>query len=101
MFRHFQSRSWAVGTALAAAVAAHAMQPETPSREDGLRHASAFDGYRAYADEPVRPWAETNDEVRRIGGWRAYAREASGAAERRAGTAAREDRDAGSPHPLR
>lgn len=37
---------------------------------------SAFSGYRGYADEPVAPWRESNDQVRQIGGWRAYAREA-------------------------
>lgn len=39
--------------------------------------ASAFEGYRAHADEPIRNWKQANDEVGRIGGWRAYAREAS------------------------
>ena len=43
--------------------------------------ASAFDGYRPYADQPVAPWARSNATVGRIGGWRAYAREASGEAE--------------------
>ncbi len=41
---------------------------------------SAFDGYRRYADEPVTPWKAANDQVGRIGGWRTYAKEASGEA---------------------
>ena len=39
---------------------------------------SAFDGYRNHADQPVGSWREANDRVGRIGGWRAYAREAQG-----------------------
>lgn len=37
---------------------------------------SAFDGYRSYTEEPVASWRDANDQVREIGGWRAYAREA-------------------------
>ncbi len=32
--------------------------------------------YRALSDEKVKSWKETNDKVGRIGGWRAYAKEA-------------------------
>ena len=31
--------------------------------------------YRAFSDQEVAPWRETNDTAARIGGWRAYARE--------------------------
>jgi len=42
---------------------------------------SAFEGHRNYSDEPRSvPWRQANDEVGRIGGWRAYAREAQAAA---------------------
>ena len=37
---------------------------------------SAFSNYRPYADEPVASWQKANDLVGRIGGWKAYAREA-------------------------
>ena len=37
---------------------------------------SAFDGYRPFDDAPVAAWRASNDTVGRIGGWRAYAREA-------------------------
>lgn len=43
-----------------------------------LQFRSAFDGYQSFTDEKVRPWKESNDTVGRIGGWRAYAREAQG-----------------------
>jgi hypothetical protein len=41
-------------------------------------HRSSLSAYRPLSDEsePV-PWREANDRVGRIGGWRAYAREAS------------------------
>jgi len=42
-----------------------------------LTYASPFARYRAYADQEVAPWRETNDTVGRIGGWREYAREAA------------------------
>lgn len=39
---------------------------------------SAFEGYRPFAQEEVQPWKQTNDTVREVGGWRAYAREMQG-----------------------
>jgi hypothetical protein len=44
----------------------------------GPVYRSAFDGYRAFTDQPVLSWRESNDLVGRIGGWKAYAREAQG-----------------------
>jgi hypothetical protein len=40
---------------------------------------AAFADYRAYADAPIAPWRETNDRVREVGGWRAYARQVQAA----------------------
>ena len=37
---------------------------------------SAFSRYRRPADDKAIPWREANDTAARIGGWRAYAREA-------------------------
>ena len=39
-------------------------------------HESAFKAYRRLGDTPPTPWKQANDTVERIGGWRAYAREA-------------------------
>jgi hypothetical protein len=39
---------------------------------------SALEGYRPFADEEPVPWKQANDTVGRIGGWRAYAKEAQG-----------------------
>ena len=41
---------------------------------------SVLEGYQPFSDEPVGSWREANDTVGRIGGWRAYAKEASSAA---------------------
>jgi len=40
-------------------------------------HRSAFTSYRAAGEVEVGSWREANDTVARIGGWRAYAREAA------------------------
>jgi hypothetical protein len=61
-----------VGAAPALAPAQGTAAPAPPQPV----YRSAFDGYRPFADEPVRAWRETNDTVGRIGGWKAYAREA-------------------------
>lgn len=42
-----------------------------------LVHDSALLRYRRHDDHPLLPWKEANDTVGRIGGWRAYAREAA------------------------
>ena len=41
-------------------------------------YTSAFDGYRAFSEQKVLSWRESNDLVGRIGGWQSYAREAAG-----------------------
>jgi hypothetical protein len=42
-----------------------------------LVHESAFTQYRRLTDVPVGSWRDANETVNRIGGWRAYAREAA------------------------
>ena len=75
----------AFGLALiAGSIAAVHAQPAAPTRaassaaSDAYR--SAFEGYRPFADQALAPWKQTNDTVRDVGGWRAYAREAQSAA---------------------
>ena len=41
-----------------------------------LQYKSAISGYQAYTDQKILSWREANDRVERIGGWRAYAKEA-------------------------
>lgn len=42
-----------------------------------LPYRSAFEGYQHYSDEKIADWKQANDTTGQIGGWRAYAREAS------------------------
>lgn len=48
------------------------------------RYESALQTYKAFRDEPVRPWREVNDEVAQRGGWREYARESAQARDKAA-----------------
>ena len=94
----FRRRSLAGCLVAATWAQAHAQsaappQPPTPARSetktirpDPLNaqaevppavYPSAFAGYRAVGDAQVGAWKEANDTVTRIGGWRAYAREAT------------------------
>lgn len=56
-----------------------------PTRAEGapapLAYRSPFEGYRPHRDIAPGPWRAMNDEVARIGGWKAYAREAHEAAQ--------------------
>jgi hypothetical protein len=67
--------------------------PPTVARDPGdpraavppVEYRSAFSRYRPNVEAEVGSWREKNDEVRRLGGWRVYGREAivdSNAAER-------------------
>ncbi len=59
---------------------------------------SAFEGYQPFAEEKLLPWKDTNATVEKIGGWRAYAKEARQAdskAAPAAGTPASSDPHAG------
>ena len=42
-----------------------------------VMHASALANYRAAGELRVGSWKDANERVNRIGGWRAYAREAA------------------------
>ncbi|MFA6903253.1 MAG: hypothetical protein WC236_09235 [Gallionellaceae bacterium] len=46
-------------------------------KKPALPYQSVFGAYQFYQEQPVSSWREVNDEVEKIGGWRAYAREAS------------------------
>jgi hypothetical protein len=64
--------------ALAAGLAAAQTAPAAPSNPAAPAYTSAFEGYRPFAAEEVQDWRKSNDTVREIGGWRAYAREIHG-----------------------
>ena len=47
-----------------------------PVATRALGYESVFARYKSYRDEKTGSWREANDTVERIGGWRAYAKEA-------------------------
>ena len=72
--------------ALWATTAAHAQTaPESPSPQKKnptvqaapAKFQSALENYRPYTDQKTGNWKEANDLTARIGGWRAYAKEAA------------------------
>ena len=74
---HFLPAGWLACLTLLAATGAQAQTapPAAPAPEP---YRSALDGYQRFNDEKVAPWKESNDTVGRIGGWKAYAKEAQG-----------------------
>ncbi len=50
--------------------------PPVNSPKIVLTYKSTFDRYKPYSDEKAANWKAANDEVGRIGGWRAYLKEA-------------------------
>ncbi|MBE0613642.1 MAG: hypothetical protein IH604_08250 [Burkholderiales bacterium] len=73
---------WTLSVATAAPMAWAQSGPDKPDPLDAHAsvppavYRSSLSGYRLLPDEEVRSWKESNDEVGRIGGWRAYAKEA-------------------------
>ena len=57
-------------------VAARTDPSDVNVRVPQIEYRSTFTTYGAYADQEVKDWRESNDIVGRVGGWRAYAREA-------------------------
>lgn len=80
MFQPLRAAGLLVLTAFALPVSAQPARaaPATGpvAQEQPLPYRSAFEGYRPFDDQKVAPWKESNDTVGRIGGWRAYAKEA-------------------------
>jgi hypothetical protein len=68
--------SGAVSTTVADAPVKPIAPSATQAPKRVLNHKSSFDNYRPYSDEKAANWKAANDEVGRIGGWRAYLKEA-------------------------
>ncbi len=68
---------WLSLLAAGAALAAPAEKNQANPLPTKLQYTSALATYRGYTDQTVQPWREANDQVGRIGGWRAYAKEAA------------------------
>ena len=70
----------ACGLASLLGMAAHAQPaapPAAPPTPQPLAFQSALQGYQPYTDDKIGNWKAANDTTARIGGWRAYAKEAS------------------------
>ena len=61
----------------AAQTTAPAPAPNNAPPVSTLTYRSAFEGYKPYTDDKLLNWKDANDTTGRIGGWRAYAKEAS------------------------
>ena len=76
---------WAMAlTAAAAPTVAQTTPPAPPPDPLDARsvvppsvHSSALASFRRFVEVPVGSWREANETVTRIGGWRAYTREAN------------------------
>ena len=95
MLVRFRTALAVVGFTLAPALWAASDHPEkgtpgAPSNDSPLnmrapispqRYDSAFQNYRPFEQQEIHHWQEANDEVGRIGGWKAYAKEAQSGGE--------------------
>ena len=71
---------------------AAALDPADPNAAiPAIVYISPFSDYRPLGDDKNTAWKDANDTVGKIGGWRAYAREAAQAMK---------TRDAGKPMPV-
>jgi hypothetical protein len=67
-----------LATGVTSAQPARSADPADPRAEvPPLRHASALDRYKRLSAEPPQDWRAAHETVARIGGWRAYLREAN------------------------
>lgn len=65
-----------LSAALAGAAMGQTPPPATATPAPATEFRSALDSYLPYTDEKIRSWKDANDTTARIGGWRAYAKEA-------------------------
>lgn len=70
--------AWAQSTtSVVTAKSAAPALPLAPVNTNGLAYVSVFAQYQAYAEQAVSSWPQANATVERVGGWRAYAKEAA------------------------
>lgn len=69
MSRHVALATVAMALIAGGAQAQGRPKPEDPAAPTAPRsYVSPFEGYRAFADEPIGSWRALNDEVGRVGG---------------------------------
>lgn len=75
----------AVLASAAGSVLAQSVPPvgnEKPGLPTQLHYTSPIGAYKRHVDQPMGGWRAANDQVGRIGGWKAYAKEAQAAEPR-------------------
>lgn len=72
---HSTTRAFLATAALAAGLPLGAQAERARPPAEAAPYHSAFEGYRSFEAVEVQDWRKSNDTVREIGGWRAYARE--------------------------
>jgi hypothetical protein len=78
MFQPMLARWLAAAAGLAALTVSAQTAALAPAPAPGpVPYRSALEGYQPFAETKAVPWKEANDTVGRIGGWRAYAKEAA------------------------
>ena len=62
---------------LSSALAQSAIKPEVSKVEKPVElvYQSSFQNYQRYSASPIQSWKLSNETVKEIGGWRAYAKE--------------------------
>jgi hypothetical protein len=62
---------------LSSAFAQPVIKPEVSKVEKPVElvYQSSFQNYQRYSASPIQSWKQSNDTVKDIGGWRAYAKE--------------------------
>lgn len=70
------TRFFIAAIGLGSALLAHA-QPAAQAASKPFAFQSALQAYQTYTDDKTVDWKAANDTTARIGGWRAYAKEAS------------------------
>lgn len=68
---------WAQAAAMAIAPEGSVPRSAALQTSVALSFKSAMTDYRSYSEQAVGSWADANRTVAQIGGWRAYAKEAS------------------------
>jgi hypothetical protein len=68
--------SMAALTAAAQSVPQAAAAANQVPQAQAVPYRSTFESYQSFTDQKIVPWRQANDTVGKIGGWRAYAKEA-------------------------
>jgi hypothetical protein len=80
MSRYLLLLPWMAVLSVPAQSAPQASPPHSQAEQaPAAAYRSTLEGYQPFTDEKIVPWKQANDGVGKIGGWRAYAKEAHGA----------------------